>query len=247
MPSKQQYEDLINQLYARYMESFYPTSFSRSFLRLSPNQAQPSLSSFTPGTKIKTAPIELCKSPHLEQSTQPAPTPASHPSPAKITSMFPRSAPRRQQQTSWYYVRPLLIHNHEELRKKSFKSLEPYVIKEDKIIQPCCTLFVFNHEEEEFSFFHRLAKIISQRLFPARMDVLADPITTIPQSSSRLCLAPLKMLQMLHPSASLHHPLKNSTTTWIPMASSLQYEQDPQTKQDLWTLLKQQPFVYTQK
>lgn len=238
MLSKQQ-RDLICQLYAHYVESHYPTSFSCSFLHLSPVATKQQ-----PQRPRPPAPEQPVKTP------QPSPSiPTSTPThKVSFTPAFtPKVEPRKSRLSSWYYVRPLLIHSHEELSKQTYKTLAPHIIKKENAIHPCCTLFVFHHEDEEFYFFHRLAKIISQRLFPARMDVLQDPATTMPPHTSPLCLVPLKFLHTRHPSARLHQPMVIQNTTWLPTSSSQHYEQDPKIKQQLWNLLKQQPFAYTQK
>lgn len=233
-------------------KNYYPSLLDLSFLKLPPyqpavnasslqsnNSSKPKLSN--PSDPIQPTPVpsssEVLTSEKsiIIDETQNNSTIKTAPTPSRLPS----------QSSSWYYVRPVFIDHHTELQQHAYKALSPYIVKKKFPIQ--CNILVFDHDDEEIIYFHRLTKVLSKNLFSTRLEILSSSMKIDFHSLSPLCLSPLSFVKKYLPQPSFHQLTLHQHISWLPMYSSFQYDNDPQLRKQLWSILKQQPFAYTRK
>ncbi len=167
----------------------------------------------------------------------PAPPPPLEPKEPLTALTAPLSSPPQPKETkhSWACVPIYPGLSHEELLKENYPVLKPHV---QRPAQALCGIFVHETQEHEILFFNRLAKILSQRLFPTRLVLFHQKtLSDFSRSPHPFCLAPLPRIGYKNSQTQYHTPILQNEITCIPIYSSSQYEKDTALKRDLWTLL----------
>ncbi len=226
---------ILKQIAHRYLGQHYPTLAQLTPLHL----AHDLLSPLPAQTQGNTAP---------QQAPEKVPSPSETNSSQVITSLpEPQLPPVRDQRkaSSWEYLPPHADFSKVEIFRLSYRALQPHVLSSP--IKIPCRIFVDEEDNEEILFFNRLAKILTQQLFPTTLISVGNKNVFHNHESFSLSLAPLAMIRYKISHARYHQSFSKNGSTWIPIYSSIYYENDPQLKRDLWTLLNQLPFAYTQK
>ncbi|WP_348663166.1 hypothetical protein [Chlamydia vaughanii] len=170
------------------------------------------------------------------------------PPPSDINNEEPKLPPihERVKKSSWDCIPPHTDLSREEILRTCYPVLQPHILHTPLDIP--CRIFVDEEQNEEILFFNRLTKILTQQIFPTRL-ILHTGRREIFHSTEgfSLSLAPLTMMRYKIPNIRYHQPFTKNGSTWIPIYSSVYYENDPKLKRDLWALLNQQPFAYTQR
>lgn len=227
-------------------DKYYPSFFDLSFLTLPPESHEEN--DPIRQNSQKCAPSSSNKTSDSHYIT-PIDTPQQNPAGSlNLTDLSPLPSTKNtsKKTSSWDYVRPLFIDQTEQFTQH-FKTLSPYIIKNKELLKIPCSLLVFDHDEEDIPFFHRLTKLISKQLFPARLEILASTSNTNFNLQPLLSLTPLSFAKKLSPQACFHQITVYQHISLLPIYPSFQYENDPQLRQHLWSILKQQPFAYTLK
>lgn len=200
----------------------------------------PKLSDYLSLHLVPTKPQSLKKSLAAKKTLPEAPKAL----PAPVALQIP--SPKKLRSVSWECVPLHPDLSREDILKEHYPSL-----KNNQLVQPQhppCAIFVDEEQDEEVLFFNRLAKILTQQLFPTRLSLLTSQTNIFSNSKSLvLGLAPLNVIRYKIPCAQYHKSFTQNGCTFIPLYSCLQYEKDTQLKRDLWAILNQQPFAYTQK
>ncbi|EPP37006.1 hypothetical protein BOKEGFJH_00597 [Chlamydia avium] len=224
---------ILKQIAHRYLDHYYPTLSQLIPLCFSKHSLP------TPYTNESSAP----KQPIEKISSEP-----DKASEIIINNSEPQLLPIRDQRktSSWEYHSPHSDLSKVEILRLSYRTLHPYVLSSPMEIP--CRIFVDEEKNEEILFFNRLAKILTQQIFPTTL-VLSIRNKDIFHNHEgfSLSLAPLTMIYYKIPNARYHQPFTKNESTWIPIYSSVYYENDPKLKRDLWARLNQLPFAYTQK
>ncbi|MEF9496977.1 hypothetical protein [Chlamydia sp. 04-14] len=152
----------------------------------------------------------------------------------------------RIKKSSWECIPSPPDLSKEEILKFRYSALQAHCVKTPLDIP--CGIFVDEEKDEEVLFFNRLTKILTQQIFPSRLVLLTGHKDIFHKNKSfSLCLAPLTMIRYKMSNVRYHQSFTKDGCTWIPIYSSVYYENDPQLKRDLWVILNQLPFAYTQK
>ncbi|AAP05585.1 hypothetical protein [Chlamydia caviae] len=229
---------ILQEIIDRYLEPYYPP-----LAKLIPLSLKEEISKLPPA---KPSPISK---------------PISIPQPATIDKKLTNSSPpptqdneepplptihERVKKSSWECIPPPPDLSREEILRFRYPALEAHCVKTSLNIP--CGIFVDEEKDEEVLFFNRLAKILTQQIFPSRL-VLSTGHKNIfyKNKGFSLCLAPLTMMRYKMSNIRYHQSFAKDGCTWIPIYSSVYYENDPQLKRDLWVILNQLPFAYTQK
>ncbi|WP_348660442.1 hypothetical protein [Chlamydiifrater volucris] len=163
---------------------------------------------------------------------------------ATATSYSPKFKPKKApvyNGTNWELsLSP--IDPIDDIASLSFSSLKDKTLSELAI--PCA---IFSHREdcEEVVFISRLAKVITQRLFPARCVFVrsADTFKQLLTQHSLALLSP-SVTQQYFPSTLPHVSLPyDKKSLIIPIYSSEEYSNNTGLKKDLWAILSKSPFV----
>lgn len=224
---------ILKQIAHRYLGQHYPTLAQLTPLHLASNLFSP----------LRTQENIVPK-----QAPEKLPSPSETISSQVITSLpEPQLPPVRDQRkaSSWEYLPPHADFSKVEIFRLSYCALQPHVLSSP--IKIPCRIFVDEENNEEILFFNRLAKILTQQLFPTTLISVGNKNVFHNHDSFSLSLAPLAMIRYKISHARYHQSFTQNGSTWIPIYSSIYYENDPQLKRDLWTLLNQLPFAYTQK
>ncbi|CAG9046035.1 hypothetical protein NVRI1_00374 [Chlamydia abortus] len=167
----------------------------------------------------------------VQDSEAPPPLPMAH---------------ERLKKSSWECVPLPPDLSREEILKFRYSTLQAHCLKTPLDIP--CGIFVDEEKDEEILFFNRLSKILTQQIFPSRLILSTSHKEIFHKNTGlSLCLAPLTMMRYKIPNVRYHQSFVKDGCTWIPIYSSVYYENDPQLKRDLWVILNQLPFAYTQK
>lgn len=169
------------------------------------------------------------------------PTPLEAPSSKHLAIMESNEASAPKKHLSWERVALQPDFSYLEILNISYNSLH-HALKSPPTVP--CAIEVSEEDREEVFFFNRLAKILCKQLFPTRLVYREQELT---QSPHDLILLPLSRIQTKFPQAAYHCLLTYKGRAWLPIYSSACYEEDIQLKRDLWSILNQQPFAYTQK
>lgn len=171
-----------------------------------------------------------------DHSTVPPSSPPQEPKkPATTLVIPPVSQQPKETSHTWACVPIYPGLSHEELLKENYPALKQYV---QRPARASCGIFVHETQEHDILFFNRLAKILSQKLFPSRLVLFHQTtLSDFSQFSHPFCLAPLPRIGYKHAQIKYHDPILQDKITCIPIYSSYQYENDSELKRDLWTLL----------
>ncbi|ADZ18921.1 hypothetical protein [Chlamydia psittaci] len=152
----------------------------------------------------------------------------------------------RLKKSSWECIPLPPDLSREEILKFRYSTLQAHCLNTPLDIP--CGIFVDEEKDEEVLFFNRLSKILTQQIFPSRLILSTNHKDIFHKNTGlSLCLAPLTMIRYKIPNVRYHQSFMKDGCTWIPIYSSVYYENDPQLKRDLWVILNQLPFAYTQK
>lgn len=227
---------LLEQIVHRYLERHYPLVSHLTPLSLSNHLAS-------------SPRVHKAKEPR-KQATEniPQESEGSSSTDAITVSQEPQLPPlhHRRKASSWEYFPPHTDFSKIEILRLSYRTLQPYVLSSPLDIP--CRIFVDEEKNDEILFFNRLAKILTQQVFPTTL-ICSIRNKDIFQNHEDfpLSLAPLTMIRYKISHARYHQSFTKNGSTWIPIYSSVYYENDPQLKRDLWALLNHLPFAYTQK
>ncbi|EPP34857.1 hypothetical protein CP10139811_0557 [Chlamydia ibidis] len=156
------------------------------------------------------------------------------------------SPPPQRKKSSWDLVPMHPDESLQEILKIHYTCLKQYVIP-DKVNVPC-RIFAQEDEEEEILFCNRLAKVLTRQLFPTRLSLFSKPESVFKNiNDSSLFLIPIIAANYKFVNAQYHNTFIEHGKIWLPMYSCAYYENDIQLKRDLWAILSNQPFAYTQK
>ncbi len=235
-------ELITSQLISRYTESYYPslTTLS-SLIKEKPPVCLPPVPIQKPTTKKA-----LDSSSILSKENQIPLSPAKN-APQRPTHPAKTEVMERRKLSSWLSSPVYPTTSYKTLIQARYSVLDELPDLPPLVI-PCC-IYVHEDFEEEILFFNRLAKILTQQLFPCRLATFSSKETTPWDQNPDHCLylSPLNLLKYTIPQAEHHHPYTQDNTTWVALYSSLHYEKAPELKRALWNLLTHQPFAYTQK
>ncbi|ANH78722.1 hypothetical protein [Candidatus Chlamydia sanziniae] len=219
------YLTMLRQIMERYFEPIYPTLSHLQSLHvpkqtlLPVSKTSPTVLPITKSTIPKSSVVECVVSP-----------PSSYEKP----------------RSSFWECIPLHPDiSREQILKEKYPSLTNRILSELPKIP--CGIFVNEDSDNEILFFNRLAKILTQQLFPTHLILMHTQTCIFNSTHLFLGLAPLSAIRYKFPNACYHQSLIYNGSTLLPLYSSLQYEQDMQLKRDLWAILNRLPFAYTQK
>ncbi|WP_213357450.1 hypothetical protein [Chlamydiifrater phoenicopteri] len=216
------------------------------------------------------SPLAITKPKKTSQSFKAANQPSRPTSPVKTTLLDPKSShvsqkslPKNAPTTTSYSLKlpspkkPVYnstnwelslspVDPTDDISRLSFASLKDKALSE--MIIPCA---IFSHREdsEEVVFVSRLAKVITQRLFPARCVFIhsADTLEQLLPQHPLTLLSPI-LTQQYFPNTSPHSSFSyNKESLVIPIYSSEEYANNTGLKKDLWAILSKLPFVDTLK
>ncbi|WP_375793924.1 hypothetical protein O1W69_02420 [Chlamydia sp. 12-01] len=228
---------ILQEIIDRYLESYYPP-----LAKLIPLSFKEEIGKIP----IKTLPLTKPKS--IAQSTV-ADKKLNNPLPNPIRDNEEPPLPTIHEyirKSSWECIPPPPDLSREEILRSHYSSLQAHCVKIPLDIP--CGIFVDEEKDEEVLFFNRLTKILTQQIFPSRLVLLTGHKDIFHKNKGfSLCLAPLTMMRYKISNIRYHQSLTKDGCTWIPIYSSVYYENDPQLKRDLWVILNQQPFACTQK
>lgn len=212
---------LLLQILEHYSDHPYPRM--RDLIRLTP----------TPNTTPpKTPPV---KSIVEEKKPETPPAPIEQP---------PLPPTPRVRRSSWDYHPPVMDLSKLDILQLRYRTLQAHLSTTKNI----CGIFISEDNTEDMSFFNRLIKVLTKRLFPTSLVLITNSKHILhTQETFLLSLAPLPLLQPSCPHARYHQSFIQNGSTWLPIYPSVYYENDLHLKRDLWNLLNKQPFAYTQK
>ncbi|MBQ8498575.1 hypothetical protein [Chlamydia sp.] len=217
---------IFQEIFSRYVEKSHPATSTLVPLYFpeEPLNSPEDLSSTTAPTPLKSTSnsqsISLPSAPVKERTT-----PTSPSSPTKS----------KDPQHSWPCVPIYPGLSHEELLKENYPALKRYI---QRPARAYCGILVHETQENEILFFNRLAKILSQKLFPSRLVLFHQKIfSDFSHFPHPFCLAPLPIIGYKNSQIKYHNPISQDKVTCVPIYSSSQYTKDSELKRDLWTIL----------
>ncbi|AAD19063.1 hypothetical protein CpB0957 [Chlamydia pneumoniae TW-183] len=223
MENSQNFHDTLCQLLDRYSEELYPTLASLLNVTL-PNTAI--------SASVSSIPEKAVEVPNAE------PQPITPPPPTNLSQ-------EKTKPSDWKCVplHPDLSQN--AILKEKYPALKDCSLPAPKIP---CSIFVYEENNEEVLFFNRLAKILTQQLFPTKLTLIhAKTNIFVNNPNFFLALAPLNVIRYKIPTTDYHQSLTQNGCIFLPLYSSLEYEKDSQLKRNLWAILNRLPFAYTPK
>ncbi|BAE80944.1 conserved hypothetical protein [Chlamydia felis Fe/C-56] len=226
---------ILQEIFHRYFEQHYPPLSKLIPLHLKEDIKKAPLQVPPPAqTKVPAKPTVTNKK--LENSV---------PKPVRDNETLP-PVHERIKKSSWECIPPSPNLSREEVLGFRYPSLQAHCLKTPLVIP--CGIFVDEEKDEEILFFNRLSKILTQQIFPSRLILTTGHKNIFYKNRGfSLCLAPLTMIRYKISDVRYHQSFTKDGCTWIPIYSSVYYENDPQLKRDLWVILNQLPFAYTQK
>lgn len=214
---------VFQEIFNRYTEKPYPATST-----LVPLYFPEEPLTFSEDLSPSTAPI--LNPPGLEPQALLVETPKD-----PVTTSIPPPSHPKESKHSWACVPIYPGLSHEELLKENYPALKRYI---QRPARASCGIFVHESQEHEILFFNRLAKILSQKIFPTRLVLFHQKtLSDFSHSSHPFCLAPLPTIRYKNSQVNYHDPVLHDKVTCIPIYSSSQYEKDSALKRDLWTLL----------